>query len=213
MEAIKMTKLVAMALGMFLAILIMPGIGWAQGTTFVVQGTIQAVDCQTNTLTLNAADGSHVFPAAPNTAVFVDSASASFCTLQQYVGSKATVWVTANGNQLIAGRVDVTIAIVPGVPEPFPSYWDYGPYYGPYLYGPNLGIIVGPGIHGGFHNGGPWFHRGEFHHGDFHHTTAPIMPSSIMGALRESLDGSLLTRNHNGALSLDSCLVIDRGPS
>jgi len=77
-----MMKLVAITLGMVVAILVVPGIVQAQNV-IAVQGTIQAVDCQANTLTLNAADGSHAFPIVSSTAVFVNSATSNFCTLQR----------------------------------------------------------------------------------------------------------------------------------
>jgi uncharacterized membrane protein YgcG len=151
-----MTKLVAITVAMAVAILMVPSIGQAQNV-ITLQGKIQAVDCQANTLTLSASGSSQVFPAAPSTAVFVNSApAASFCALQQYVGSNAAVWVTASGDQLLAGRVDVSVAAAPIVPESVPSYGYGGPYYGgPYngpYYGPyfypffGVGIDVGPGF-------------------------------------------------------------------
>jgi len=164
-----MTKLVVMMVGMAVAGLMVPGIVHAQDV-IQVQGAIQAADCQANTLTLNASDGSHVFQVTPSTAVFVNSArTEGVCTLQQYVGSNATVWVTANGDQLLAGRVDVSAAPAPVVPEGTPGYGapyygpdyppyyaPYGPYYSPYFYGP---IIIGPGDRD-FH------HDRDFHGGD-----------------------------------------------
>jgi hypothetical protein len=149
-----MTKLRAMTVGMIVAGLMVPGIVHAQNV-IAIQGTIQAADCQANTLALKAADGSsRVFSAASSTAVFVNSAAASFCTLPQYVGSGATVWITASGDQLLAGRVDVSVAAAPVIPESVPSYGYgpyngpyYGPYYGPYFY-PffDVGIDVRPGF-------------------------------------------------------------------
>jgi uncharacterized membrane protein YgcG len=148
-----MTKLGAMTVGMIVAGLMVPGIVHAQNV-IVIQGTIQAADCQANTLALKAADGStRVFSAASSTAVFVDSAAASLCTLPRYVGSSATVWITASGDQLLAGRVDVSVA-APVIPESVPGYGTgayngpyYGPYYGPYFY-PffGVGIDVDPGF-------------------------------------------------------------------
>jgi hypothetical protein len=115
---------------------------------------------------LKAIDGSaRVLTTSSSTAVFVNSAAASLCMLPQYVGSGARVWVTANGDQLLAGRVDVSVTAAPVVPEATPDYgngWPYygpdygpyyapyGPYYQPYFYGP---IVIGPG-----------FHDRDFHH-------------------------------------------------
>jgi hypothetical protein len=102
-----------------MATLAMSGVGLAQGVT-IVQGTIQAVDCQTNALVVKASDGTHVFPAGPYTAVYVNSAPVGFCTLQQYVGSNATVSLAPSGNQLVVQRVDVSIASAP-TPAPTPA--------------------------------------------------------------------------------------------
>jgi hypothetical protein len=144
-----MTKLGTMTVGMIVAGLVVPGIVHAQNV-IAIQGTIQAADCQANTLALKAADGStRVFSAASSTAVFVDSAAASFCTLPQYVGRGATVWITASGDQLLAGRVDVPVA-APVILDSVPGYGTgayNGPYYGPYFY-PffGVGIDVDPGF-------------------------------------------------------------------
>jgi hypothetical protein len=170
-----MTKFVAMMVGMVVAGLMVPNIVHAQNV-IPIQGTIQAADCQVNTLTLNASDGSHVFQVAPSTAVFVNSArTEGVCTLQQYIGSNATVWVTANGDQLLAGRVDVSAAPAPVVPEATPGYGapyygpdyppyyaPYGPYYSPYFYGP---IIFGPGDRD-FRHDRDFNHDRDFHGGD-----------------------------------------------
>jgi hypothetical protein len=149
-----MTHLGAMTVGMIVAGLMVPGIVHAQNV-IAIQGTIQAADCQANTLALKAADGSiRVFSAASSTAVFVNSAAAGFCMLPQYVGRGATVWITASGDQFLAGRVDVSVA-APVIPDSVPGYgtgayngpYYYGPYYGPYFY-PffGVGIDVDPGF-------------------------------------------------------------------
>lgn len=167
-----MAMFLALSVAMAVAILAVPGVVHAQ-PVIRVQGTIQAADCEAKTLTLSAADGAHVFPAASSTAVFVDSTEASFCTLQRYVGSQATVWVAASGDQLLAGRVDVSVAIAP-VPQPVPGY-GYGtynePYYGPYFY---PFFDVGIGFDSGFGDrdfgrGRDFRHDGHFHRdGGFH---------------------------------------------
>lgn len=122
-------------------------------------------------MTLNAPDGLHVFPAAPTTAVFVNSGAASFCTLSHYLGSEATVWVTASGDQLLAGRVDVFGVGAPVGPEPVPGY-GVGPYYGPY-YGPyffpffGIGVDVGRGFDDrDFHRDGDFHRDRDFRGGD-----------------------------------------------
>ena len=139
-----MKQIAAAGLGVLVVILGMAGLAQAQGE-IRVQGTIQAVDCQTNAVVLSAPDGTHVFPMAPEAAVFVDSSPASFCALQHYIGSMATVSVTAVGSQLAAGRVDVHTATAPSAPQqpyhpngnspqPYPND-NYPPPY-PYAYPP-----------------------------------------------------------------------------
>jgi hypothetical protein len=115
-----MRKLVPMALVILVATLTMSGIGQAQGVT-TIQGTIQAVDCQTNALVMKAPDGSHVFPAGTHTAVYVNSAPVSLCTLQQYIGRNATVSLTPYGNQWVVERVDVNVDATPGPVQSPPS--------------------------------------------------------------------------------------------
>ncbi len=138
-----MRKFVATTLGILVATLTISGIGQAQGFT-TVQGTIQAVDCQTNALVLRAPDGTHVFPAGPSTAVFVNSTPVNLCALQQYIGSSATVSVAPYANQWVAERVDVYVAAttVPtyAAPASAPTYSTVPPW---------LGIVVGTIIVGG----------------------------------------------------------------
>ena len=130
---------VTTALGILAVILSVSGIAQAQ-SWIQVQGTIQAVDCQTNILVLNARDGTHAFPMAGNASVFINSTPAGFCTLGQYIGSYATVSVTAMGSQLVAGRVDVSVAAAP--PPPPPAYYPYYSYYPYPYYGPFIGIGI-----------------------------------------------------------------------
>jgi hypothetical protein len=134
-----MRKLTAMTLGILVATLALAGIGQAQGAT-AVRGTIQSVDCRTNAVVLNAPDGTHVFPAGPNTAVFVNSAPVGFCTLQQYIGSSATVSVVPYANQWVAERVDVYVAATPAPTYPAPTYSTAPPW---------LGIVLGTIVVGG----------------------------------------------------------------
>lgn len=153
----EMRRLLKLSVGGALAILAISGNVQAQDVN-KVYGTIQAADCSANTLTLNASDGVHTFTASSATAVYVGSAASSFCALSRSIGSQATVWFTANGDQVLAGRVDVTQSTEAPRPQasapsnsgpsnsgpsnsgpfnygctPFPSLY-YGPYYG--YYGP-----------------------------------------------------------------------------
>lgn len=107
-----MTKTIAVTLGILVATLTMAGIGHAQDVA-TIQGTIQAVDCNTKALDVKAADGAqyrmYVVPAS--TTVFVNSNPVSFCTLQQYIGSSVTVSLVPNANQLMVKRVDVNTTV------------------------------------------------------------------------------------------------------
>lgn len=121
-----MRNLAAIALVILVATLTMSGIGQAQEAT--IHGTIQAVDCKTNTLVVKAPDGTQystrVFPSGSNSTVFVNSAPVSFCTLQQYIGRNVTVLVEPNGDQLMVKRVDVNAsatATQSSVPSPAPA--------------------------------------------------------------------------------------------
>jgi hypothetical protein len=143
-----MTRLVSLSFGVALAILAMLGTVQAQAVN-QVHGTIQAADCSANTLRRNAPDGVHTFTVSSATAVYVDSAASSFCALSHSIGSPATVWSTANGDQVLAGRLDVTQRPEASVPKASgqsnsgPSNsgtsnngpYNYGPYYAPYYYG------------------------------------------------------------------------------
>ena len=98
-----------MALGVLVATLTIAGVGHAQEVA-TIQGTIQSVDCNTKALTVQTADGSQYrmyVLASASSSVFVNSNPVSFCTLQQYVGSNATVSALPNGGQLVVKRVDV----------------------------------------------------------------------------------------------------------
>lgn len=110
-----MRKSLATVLGVLVGIVGLSGIAQAQNW-IQVQGRVQAVDCGANTLALNAVDGTHTFPMAPNAQVFINSTPAGFCTLGQYIGSFAAVSVTAIGSQMVAGRVDVLLAATPALP-------------------------------------------------------------------------------------------------
>jgi hypothetical protein len=160
-----MRKSAATGLAILLVILGVANVAQAQNW-IQVQGRIQAVDCQANAVVLNAPDGTHVFPMAPNASVFINSAPTSFCTLRQYIGGSATVSVTAAGNQMVAGRVDVYTTAAPVQPAPAPSYGYNGPssgspYYGaPYYGGPySGGPYSGGPYYGGTYYGGTYYGR------------------------------------------------------
>jgi len=92
-----------------------------------VQGRIQAFDCQNPTLVLHTNGETRAWPVPPRAAIFAGSTPIGLCTLQQYVGSYATVVVAAVDNRLVVGRVEVLAGATPP-----PLYYAY-PYY-PYPY-------------------------------------------------------------------------------
>ena len=117
-----MNKTTAMTLGIVLAALLMPGHVRAQ-RLIAVGGIIESADCQANTLTVKATDGSaRALATTPTTVVFVDSKAADLCELPFLVGSDATVWLTPPGDHLVAGRMYVTTTAAPLVAQPAPGY-------------------------------------------------------------------------------------------
>ncbi|HET7265183.1 MAG TPA: hypothetical protein VFL28_10980 [bacterium] len=102
-----MRKSVALVLGVLVPLLGLAGVGSAQSTV-QVQGTIQAVDCQAQTLVVATPTSTNTIAVVPYTAVLVDSRAVSLCDLQQYVGSPATIWLVPSGNEFIATRIDTT---------------------------------------------------------------------------------------------------------
>jgi len=163
-----MQRIAAIVLGILLITLGVPGIALAQNVVYV-QGNIQAVDCQANTLVLKGANGEiNTLPVTAYTVVFVNSAPISFCALQQYIGSYAVASVAAAENQLVTGRVDVVLAIAPPPPPYYYGYYCGYPFYPNGYYGPpfypgfNIGVLFGPfasPFHRRFHE--RFF---EFHH-------------------------------------------------
>ena len=107
-----MRKSVALTLGVLVPLLGLAGAGDAQSIV-QVQGTIAAVDCQAQTLVVAGPDSTNTIAVAPYTAVLINSSAVSLCDLQQYIGSPATVWLVASGNELVATRIDATAQVVP----------------------------------------------------------------------------------------------------
>jgi hypothetical protein len=166
-----MAKVLALSTSVALVVFGISGTVQAQSVIHA-EGTIQAVDCATNTLTLDTADGVSTFTASAMTAVSVGTVASSFCALAGYVGSDAMVWATASGNEVLAGRVEVVPAyaapsyVAPYDCEPYygPSYGYYGPCVYPYA---DPGIYIGPRLdYPEFH--GPHVHRPPFNHPDVH---------------------------------------------
>jgi hypothetical protein len=154
-------KIIAVALAAFIPFLGLSGVGQAQ-TAAEITGDLQAVDCQSGTMTLDSSDGNaDVIYASDSTAVTVESSAVPFCTLDGYVGAPVTAWVVPYGSEFYATQIDVTgpayvlpatesaIAPLPIVgtvlgtvllggllylaANDFGSYYLY-PYYGAYYY-------------------------------------------------------------------------------
>ena len=113
-----MRQATALLLGILLPLLGLSGIGNAQSAV-QVQGTIQAVDCQSQTVVVSGPGGTNTVPVAAYTPVLVNSTSVPFCALQQYIGAPATVWLVASGNEFVATRIDV-LGEAAVVPPPLP---------------------------------------------------------------------------------------------
>ena len=101
-----MRKATALLLGTLLALLGLSGTGQAQSSV-QVQGTIQAVDCQAQTVVLSSPGSLNTIAAVPYTAVLVNSTSVPFCALERYIGASATAWLLASGSEFVATRIDV----------------------------------------------------------------------------------------------------------
>src|SRR5438105_8370344 len=112
-----MRRATALVLGAMLPLLGLSGVGQAQ-SSLQIQGTIQAVDCQAQTVVLSGPGSANTIAAAPYTAVLVSATSVPFCTLAQYIGAETTVWLVPTGNEFRATRIDVLgpVAVVPAPP-------------------------------------------------------------------------------------------------
>ncbi len=150
-----MKRATAIVVGALVALLGLADAGQAQPPASVqVQGTIRAVDCYAQTVTLDSGGGSGVYRAVSAATITVNSAGVPLCALQQYPGASATVWLTAAGNELVITRLDaVGQAYPPPPPAPYaPAYVPAAPVvpvtpaYAPPLVGVVLGTIVVAGL-------------------------------------------------------------------
>jgi len=136
-----MRSAVALMLGVLLPLLGFAGVGQAQ-SSIEVQGTLQTVDCNAQTITLGTSSGTNTITVAPYTAILINSSAVPLCALQQYIGVPVTVWLVASGSDFVATRVDVSaVAYTP----PPPSVPTYAPSPLP-IVGVVLGTIVVAGL-------------------------------------------------------------------
>jgi hypothetical protein len=131
-----MLKAAAVLLGLLLPLLGFADAGHAQ-SSLQIQGTIQGVDCQAETVVLDGPAGTNTIAATGYTAVLVNSTSVPFCTLQEYVGAPATAVLVASGNELEVAQIYVTgqPAFAPP-PPPAPASVVVAP-------APIVGIVLG----------------------------------------------------------------------
>ncbi len=113
-----MKAIIAIALSIMLPLLGLNGVASAQSAV-AVYGTIDAVDCQSDTVVVTTATGQQTFYASDNAYATVDATDLPLCSLDGYVGAPATVWVTPSGNQFVATAVNVTgpVAVAPVAAE------------------------------------------------------------------------------------------------
>lgn len=129
-----MKRGVAVLLGVLLTLLSLSDIGQAQSRASVqVQGTIRAVDCNAQTVTLDTGSGTNVYRTVGAATFYVNSTGTSLCALQQVVGAPATVWLTALGNELLITRLDVAAQTYTPPPAPAPAPYP-APTYTPAPY-------------------------------------------------------------------------------
>jgi len=114
-----MRQSVALLLGVLVSLLGFAGVGQAQ-SSMQVQGTIEDVDCQAQTVTVSGPDGSNTIALAPYTTVLVDSVSTPPCDLARYVGAPVSMWLVADGDAFAATRIDVASQPV-AAPAPPPA--------------------------------------------------------------------------------------------
>jgi hypothetical protein len=143
----------AIFLGALMALLGLSDVGQAQPPASVqVQGTIRAVDCYAQTVTLDSGGGSGIYRAVSAATITVNSAGVPLCALQQYVGAQAVVWLTASGNELVITRLDAAgQAVAPPQPAPYaPAPYGPSPYAPAYVPAPAVPVppVVAPPLVG-----------------------------------------------------------------
>lgn len=115
-----MRRVFAIGITVLVSSLGLAGSGDAQPTTAdsIVQTptTVQAVDCDSQQVTLAGAGVSSVVQSTLGSVVHVNGAATPFCSLAAYVGAPATAWIMPRGGQMVLVRLDVTSTVVPSPP-------------------------------------------------------------------------------------------------
>ncbi len=73
-----------------------------------IQGTVDAVDCQAQTMVIGTPRGPETLRVSDNAFTNVDEANLPFCSLGGYVSAPATVWFATGDRQRVATEIDVT---------------------------------------------------------------------------------------------------------
>jgi len=136
-----MRRLTAIITMVLLGSLGLVGIGNAQTQSVQIQGTIQAVDCQTQQLTLNTSGGPTTLQVTNQTAIYANGTPAPLCALRSVIGAPATALLSPSDNQFVVGRVDVGASVATAQPAP-------GTVLGPST-PPIVGIALGALVFGG----------------------------------------------------------------
>ena len=93
--------------------------GEAQPTARVqLEGTIQAVDCNAQQLTLQSGSGTTVVQSTLATVIRVDGESTPLCSLEPYIGAPVTVSLVPVGGQFMIAQL--TVHSAPAAPPPVP---------------------------------------------------------------------------------------------
>ncbi|MHB8730949.1 MAG: hypothetical protein ACYDAB_04080 [bacterium] len=115
-----MRRAFAVGITVLVSFLGLAGSGDAQTNTtdsiVQTQATVQAVDCDSQQVTLAGAGSSSVIQSTLGSIVHVNGAVTPFCSLSSYIGSSATAWVMPRGGQIVLVRLDVTSTVVPAFP-------------------------------------------------------------------------------------------------
>jgi hypothetical protein len=127
-----MRNVVALMLGVLLPLLGFADVGQAQ-SAIQVQGTIQAVDCNAQTITISGDGGSNTVTVGTYTAILIGSTSVPLCALQDYIGAPVSVWLVASGSDFAATQVNVSAE---GYTPPAPAAYEAAPL-------PITGIVLG----------------------------------------------------------------------
>ncbi len=206
---------IAIVLSFALPFLAMSGIASAQSSAVNVQGTIDAVDCQAQTMVIDTSNGQQTFATSDNAFTNVDSANLPFCSLEGYVGAPATVWLASENSQLVVTEVNVTGPVATTQPaaegvSPLP------------IWGAVLGTVVVAGLlylvtrgpdglyyrypyYGGYYqhyyNVGYRPYTGYYSASAAIITVAAVMVGVVLGTVIVNGDPYIVSRNSAGTIS------------